>query len=238
MNFDVNEYFEREEISLDTWEMLLLNGWDRVGNVFFRRRYAYTPLGEFIDDREIYWRKELMPLRYELSDNFQFSKSQRMLQRRNADLCCVARPAFIDEEKWMLFERWYAARFKIEASIFSWVSGTDKPFPTFEICIYKADKLVACSFFDVTASLQYSTLAMYEPEEAKRSLGIYTLMCEIQHGFKHQKHYHYPGHAYYESSMYDYKKRFSTAEGLEWQSQTWKKIQVNSQLTSPIFNIK
>jgi leucyl-tRNA---protein transferase len=224
MNFDVNEYFEREEISLSDWETLLLSGWDRVGNFFFRRRFHYSPLGQFIGDREIYLRKELMPLRYALTPDFDFSKNQRQTERRNSDLRVVYRPAFIDDEKWELFDRWYMARFKIEGSIFSWVSGTDKPFPTFEICLYKADKLVACSFFDATSRLQYSTLAMYEPEEAKRSLGTYTLILEIQHGLMHGKMHHYPGHAYYENSMYDYKKRFHNAQAFEWQTQTWKKV--------------
>ena len=39
MQKDVNQYMDREEMSLADWDSLLSLGWDRVGNFFFHRRY-------------------------------------------------------------------------------------------------------------------------------------------------------------------------------------------------------
>jgi arginyl-tRNA--protein-N-Asp/Glu arginylyltransferase len=90
--------------------------------------------------------------------------------------------------------------------------------------MYKFDKLIACSFFDITETAQYSTLAMYDPDEMKRSLGTFTLISEINNARKNGKAYHYPGHAYYETSMYEYKKKFPNTEGFDWESQRWRTL--------------
>ena len=222
MNLNINEYFEQTEMSLSDWDFLLDSGWDRVGDYFFRRQYDRYEL-MFLN--EVFsMPMQLMPLRYRLSAGYAFPKSHRIIQKRNADLHRIYRPAFIDQEKVDLFNAWYSSRFQTENSIFTWVSGNQLPFPSYEVSIYKLDKLIACSFFDVVPTAQYSTLAMFDPEEAKRSLGTYSLISEIEFGLRRRKKYHYPGHAYYESSMYDYKKRFVNAEAFDWHNQDWRPI--------------
>jgi leucyl-tRNA---protein transferase len=224
LEFDrkINESLEREEMSLDDWDTLLSAGWDRVGGHFFRRQFDYFAVPVFGEDVKI--SMQLMPLRYRLWTAFDWSKSQRIVQRKNQDLRVVVRPATIDEEKLTLFDQWYDVRFKRQSTIFTWVSGIDKPFPTQEVAIYKLDKLIACSYFDATPKAQYSTLAMYDPNELKRSLGTFTLMKEIENARKTAKGYHYPGHAYYENSMYEYKKKFPNVEGFDWLSERWRSL--------------
>jgi leucyl-tRNA---protein transferase len=222
MNAEINEYMEREELSLKEWELLLLSGWDRVGHTFYRRMNDYAHI--FLEDEFRIITLELMPLRYRLFGEHQFSKSQRKNKRKNSDLRRVYGPATIDETKLELFNRWYSYRFGKEGSLFSWVSGTDLPFPTHELCVYKEDKLIACSFFDVTPHLQYSTTGFFDPDEAHRSLGTYTLISEIEYGMACGKSYHYPGHAYLMNSMYDYKKNMPNPEHFDWATQTWKPL--------------
>lgn len=219
MQNDVNEFLERDEMSLSDWEHLLSSGWDRVGQFFFHRRYDLFQ--SVLDENLI--ALELMPMRYALN-GFTFSKSQRIIKKKNADLERIYRPAFIDDEKLQMFEKWYENRFFTMGSIYTWVSGNDKPFPTYEVCLYKHKKLVACSFFDITETAQYSTLAMYDTDEKDRSLGTYTLMSEIEHGIEQHKQYHYPGHAYLQKSIYDYKKRFNNLERFDWDSATWTSL--------------
>ena len=219
MLHNINERMYREELSLTDWESLLLDGWDRVGTGFFRRRFDYyaIPFGE----EEVIMSMQLMPLRYRLSANFEFSKSQRINLRRNNDLVKVYRPAIITDEKLELFDKWYEHRFSRLESLYSWVSDQGSPFPMYELCLYKYDRLIACSFFDITPNLQYSTTAFYDPTEMKRSLGTFTLLCEIQHGLSNHKKYHYPGHAYAQNSKYDYKKRINHAEHFDWERKIW-----------------
>lgn len=216
---DINEYLDRYEMSLTDWESLLFSGWDRVGSYFFRRRFDVFKT--MFEDALITY--ELLPLRYNLTD-FTFSKSQRIIQKRNADLTRIYRPTIIDDEKLKLFDDWYFGRFYMEGSIFTWVSDTNIPFPTYEVSVYKHDKLIACSFFDVTPSVQYSTLAMYDPNEMQRSLGTFTLISEVEHAIRNHKSHHYPGHAYAQTSLYDYKKRFNNMEYFDWSHSNWKPL--------------
>jgi leucyl-tRNA---protein transferase len=219
MTTDVNEYFYRDTFSLEDWEMFLSVGWDRIGDYFFHRRYDFSQI-PFLPDG-MYFRSQLLPLRYNLNQKFTFSKSQRIILKRNEDLRRVYQHTQITAEKLDLFQRWYAFRFKKEASLATWVSNEGKPFPTYEVCFYKGEKLVACSFFDLMKRSQYSTTAMFDPDEKHRSLGTLTLLGEIEFGLLHNKKYHYPGHAYLNSSMYDYKKRFNNMEGWDWDLQEW-----------------
>lgn len=217
---NVNLYLDQAEMPLSDWEILLAAGWDRIGTHFFHKRYEQFSI---LEDWSSF--TQLMPMRYRLDKHFQFTKSQRLILKRNHDLTCVIRPTVLTDDKFRLFDEWYLARFNRFSSIFTWVSGTDLPFPTHEICLYLHDKLVACSFFDITPNFQYSTLAFYDPNELKRSLGTFTLMCEIQNGLKNRKKYHYPGHAYYDNPMYQYKKRFNNVECFDWDTQDWKNLE-------------
>jgi leucyl-tRNA---protein transferase len=223
MNTTVNQYFYREMLSLEDWELFLSAGWDRIGDYFFHRRYDFSQIPNFPDG--LYFRAQLLPLRYNLNQNFHFSKSQRIILNKNEDLRRVYQPTKITEEKLDLFQRWYAFRFKKEANIATWVSNEGKPFPTYEVSFYKGEKLIACSFFDVLPKSQYSTTAMFDPLESRRSLGTLTLLAEIEFGLLHNKRFHYPGHAYVGPSVYDYKKRFHNMEGFDWDLERWKPIE-------------
>ena len=127
---------------------------------------------------------------------------------------------FIDEEKENLFFI-HAKRFTENRpdSIFNFLSK-DNPATTpcelKEICLYDEKKLVAVSFLDIGEIASSSVYAMFHPEYAKRSLGIYTLLLEIQHSIDQKLEYLYPGYAYRQSSFYDYKKNFQPIEYFDW----------------------
>jgi leucyl-tRNA---protein transferase len=218
-----NEFLFADKLSLAEWEKKLSLGWDRVGTHFFRKRWDhFQGFNQNLDFISV--RLELLPLRFRLDETFEYTKSQRINIRKNKDLKVKYGRAFLDDEKLELFERWYITRFGEMVSIGQWVSGNNSPFPTMECAVYDKDKLVACSFFDETKKSDYSTLAFFEPNEAKRSLGTFTLISEIEFGRNHKKMFHYPGHAHKESSMYDYKKQFCNRERFDWDDQTWKKF--------------
>jgi leucyl-tRNA---protein transferase len=118
-----------------------------------------------------------------------------------------------------MFNQWYAHRFNETRDIWTWLSSPNA-FSLMELCVYEGEKLIACSFFDVTPTLQYSVMAMYDPEAAKRSLGIFTLICEVEYGIAHGKTFHSPGYAWH-SREYDYKKRFHHTETFDWDKEQW-----------------
>ena len=167
-----------------------------------------------------------MHLRYKLKE-FVFSKSQRSVFRKNADLKFKIQPLrYIDEEKHLLFVR-HSQRFsrRVPQSIMEmtprWLT---EPNMSWECLVYKMDRLVACSFFDMTANATASIYAMFDPDESKRSLGILTMCLEIQNAMLQEQQIFYPGYAYFDPSHMDYKKQFNNTEYFNWDSGSWMPV--------------
>jgi arginine-tRNA-protein transferase len=205
----INEEFHTLETSPRQFDFLLENGWRHFGTQFFRYNFGFYR-------REI---RRVIPLRIRLSD-FSISKSQRRILRRNQDLRTVIRPIEITEEKEVLFER-HKNRFDygVPDSIFDFLSfsPSNVPCEALEVCVYNRGKLLAASFFDVGETATSGIYAMFAPEDARRSLGIFTMLREIEFSIQNKKNFYYQGYAYEGESFYDYKKRFSATEKFDWQ---------------------
>ena len=144
---------------------------------------------------------------------------------KNRDLDTVIRPVEFDAEKHALFEK-HAARFthgKPE-NIYAFLDekAATVPCETLEICVFESNRLAAVSFLDIGKESVSSIYAMFEPELAKRSLGIYTMLLEIEYAANSGKSFYYQGYAYEGESFYDYKKGFAATESYEWKG-IWKK---------------
>ena len=85
-----------------------------------------------------------------------------------------------------------------------------------ELCVYDSARLLAASFLDLGTTATSAVYAMFEPDEHKRSLGIFTMLKAIEHSQALGCAHYYPGYAYREPSHYDYKKNFAALEYLEW----------------------
>jgi arginine-tRNA-protein transferase len=230
--YDIEEFnaFTRKKVSLLRWEKLLAEGWDRVGNGFFRQRYYYDP--KFPN----FGRAECMPLRYNLTLPFRFNKNQQKILRRNEDLKTIIRPLTLDDEQFALFDRWEGDRFGLGTPLEVWVVSEEQPFHTHQVCVYQHDTLVAVSYFDIAHKAQYSTIAAYEPTEQARNLGTFTLLKEIEYALKHKRKYHHPGYAYFDYKGFDYKKRIANAEYFSWLTKEWKTLKELT-ATPPVFQI-
>lgn len=212
----IHEEFHSITIKPSQLDNLLANGWRHFGTYFFRYNLGFH-------NSEI---RRVFPLRICL-DGFSFSKSQRRILRRNADLQTVIRPIEINTEKEILFER-HKQRFKenVPFSIhdFLSVSPATVPCEAFEVEVFKDKKLLAVSFFDVGSESVSSIYAMFEPTETLRSLGIFTMLCEINYAIQTGKKYLYQGYVYEGNSFYDYKKRFRAVEKFDWRG-NWGKFE-------------
>lgn len=204
----VNEEFYARKVSPEQLDALLAQGWRHFGTHFFRYNLAFYA-GKIC---------RVLPLRVRLAD-FSFSKSQRRVLRKNQDLQAVVRPIEITEEKEILFER-HKQRFKsgVPRSIRDFLSldAANTPCKALEFCVYDNKTLLAASFLDVGQSAVSSIYAMFAPEESERSLGIFTMLLEIDFALKDGKSFYYQGYAYRENSFYDYKKRFRVLEKFDW----------------------
>jgi arginine-tRNA-protein transferase len=215
-----DKFFRRmtlQNIYTQTWESLLEEGHDRLGPLIRRTQFAFDP---------VIGHAQRMPLRYNLLAPyaaFEFSKSQRKLLRRNANLQYKIVVAAQSDEKQALFERWYMARFGQVEALSIWFKE-DVPIRSYDLLVYKQDKLIACSNFDITENAQYSSIAFYEPDEKQLNLGTWTMLKELEFGLKNHKTFHYPGYAYGEASRFDYKKNFANTEFFDWYSASWRRF--------------
>jgi leucyl-tRNA---protein transferase len=209
----IDEYFVRAQATPEQMDSLWALGWRHFGNYFFR--YSSS----------LHWGgfRTVIPLRIDLS-KFAPSRSQKRAMARNRDLRVVIRDTFIDKVKEDLFYR-HRQRFKdnIPDSIYDFLSQAPsvEPCRNQEICVYDGDSLLAASFLDIGAQSTSAVYAMFEPSESKRSLGVFTMLEAIRRSRDLGCRYYYPGYAYREPSVYDYKKNFAGSEYYDWQGE-WK----------------
>ena len=193
----------------------MANGWRHFGTQFFRYNLA-------INEGKIC---RVFPLRIRLSD-FSLSKNKRRIINKNRDLKVTIRPIEITAEKEKLFEI-HKFRFKhnIPFSIYNFLSfdAANVPCESMEVSVYKDESLIAASFFDVGELSVSSIYGMFTPEENSRSLGIFTMLLEIDFAVKNGKKFYYQGYCYDENSFYDYKKRFPALEKFDWKG-NWEKF--------------
>jgi arginyl-tRNA--protein-N-Asp/Glu arginylyltransferase len=183
-------------------------GWRHFGPFFFRRYFMES--GEGL--------KAIQPLRIQL-DQFRASKSQRRILRRNQDLLWEVKPTVLDEIQRRLFSAHVQRfRFNVPPSLESFLGLQPDTVPceNVTIAVRAAGRLVAASFLDVGHAAVSSVYAVFHPEESQRSLGIFTMLKEMEYALGRGCTHYYPGYACHQSSPYDYKKRFSGTQWYDW----------------------
>ncbi len=206
---ELDEYFFARELRPAQMDYLWANGWRHFGEFFFRYSVIQKFTGYF----------HVTPLRIDLAQ-FTLTTSQKRVLKKNEDLTVEIRDAFIDENKEALFDR-HKRRFteNVPKSIYDFIAPEPAATPceTKEVCLFQNQLLIGVSFLDVGAVATSSIYSIFEPTETKRSLGIYLILLSIAYSLQHGKQYYYPGYAYEEPSVYDYKKRFQGLEKYDWQ---------------------
>lgn len=208
----INEEFYAETVTRVQFDMLLAAGWRHFGTHFFRYN-----LGVYEDEI-----RRVLPLRIRLA-NFKLSKNQRRILKKNLDLDVQIQPILITDETHELFEK-HKSRFKsgVPNSIYNFLSvdAANEPTDGIEIDVRRQGKLLASSFFDVGYKSLSSIYCIFDPDETSRSLGIFTMLKEIEYAIGNGKEFLYHGYAYEGESFYDYKKRFSGLEHFDWK-ESW-----------------
>lgn len=204
INF-INEEFHAEKVTPLQLDLLLADGWRHFGTQFFR----YS-LGIYETDI-----RRVIPLRIRLAD-FSLRKSQRRILRDNADVSVSIHPINITGDSTDLFER-HKKRFKtgVPDSIYDFVSRS-MPCDAMELSVSIDNRLVAASYFDIGERTVSAIYGMFDPELSSRSLGIFTMLKEIEFAKESGKELYYQGYSYEGESFYDYKKRFRGTECYDW----------------------
>lgn len=205
---DRDQSFFCTEAPPDAMDRYWSEGWRHFGILFFRYPSAIH------DGR----RFTVLPLRIDI-DRFAFSRSQKRVLAKNRDAEIRVRPSFVDPEKTALFLR-HRKRFRenAPASLDDFLSPDPASIPcrNMELCIYLRNKLLGVTFLDLGATATSAVYAIFDPTEAKRSLGIFMMLHSIEFSHRNGYRYYYPGYAYREPFAYDYKKNFIGLEYFDW----------------------
>jgi len=192
----------------------LNTGWFRMGNSIFTTQFIFF-------DEKMYsaiWLK--LPLK-----DFTFKKRHRKLKRKvEKDLKVIYRQAEFNQEKDQLFEV-YKKNFKgdIRSSIKTIMldDSAYNAFNTLEVSIYDDNQLVAFSFFDKGKDNVASILAAYHPDYKHYSLGIYTMLAEVEFCIKNGFKNYFPGYFVPEMNRFDYKYSLGNSKFYHFPNQEW-----------------
>jgi arginine-tRNA-protein transferase len=87
-------------------------------------------------------------------------------------------------------------------------------FDAMEIAVYDGDQLAAVSYVDIGDRSMASILCIYDQKYKKESLGIYTMLVEMNLAKRLGLDYYYPGYVLDEPSAFDYKLELGPCEWL------------------------
>ena len=205
---DDDQHFICLEASAEEMDRYWAEGWRHFGIIFFRYRTA-------VHGNRLF---SVMPLRLDLQ-RFELTRSLKRILAVNRDVKTSIGPATVDKAKKALFLK-HRVRFKenVPTALDNFLSPIPHsvPCPNLELCIYRERKLLGVTFLDLGQTATSAVYAIFDPAEAKRSLGILMMLHSIQFSRNEGYLYYYPGYAYREPFTYDYKKRFVGLEYLDW----------------------
>ncbi len=163
--------------------------------------------------------------RLNLKDH-KFGKSVRKLLRQN-QLKFVHKfePFNLDEELLDLYNIYKEECFKgdLSGELEDWLTGSEnKEIYESEICkIFHEDKLVAASFIDIGNNSIASIMGIYAPEYKKYSLGVYSMLLEVEYAKQKGKAFYYAGYLLSQSKRFEYKKKVGPLEFIKINEKNW-----------------
>lgn len=155
-----------------------------------------------------------IPVRIRLKD-FSLSKHQRRVLKKNVHTNTEVHSLSITEAECALFAN-YRVRLIGAAtdSLFDAVPETSSN-EIKTLTVSDGDRLLAASYLVIGKTATYSTFAMHDLTMDRNSLGILTILKEIEYSILQGKDYYYLGYVHDEPSYYDYKKRFNALESFD-----------------------
>lgn len=203
------QYYYPQTLSPDRLDRYLADGWFRGANMLCRSQLVCF-------EEDLY---SVMNIRLNLK-NFDFKKSLRKLNNRNGRIFQVEiGPASVNEAKERLYQ---GQKHRFKGFIFNTLSQFlysdywQSVFETYEVCVYDGDRLVAVSYFDVGKESIASILGLHDPEYQKYSLGMYTMLLEVQFALDAEMQFFYPGYVLDNYPKFDYKLRLGSMEHYDW----------------------
>lgn len=100
----------------------------------------------------------------------------------------------------------------LELSLFGFEGAIANPFHTQELCVYDGMRLVAVSYFDIGYNSVASIMGLFDHDYQKDSLGMFSMLVEIDLAMRLGKQFYYPGYILHQNPNFDYKLRLGNIQ--------------------------
>lgn len=145
------------------------------------------------------------------------SRSQRRCERRNADLTLELGPPEPSEEKRLLHNRFVESRFDRGESGFPSLASYAEvfgpsPVTTVEMRYRREGRLIGLGIVDLLPEVVSSVYFFFDPDEARRSLGTFSILREIELARSTGRPWVYLGYHVAGCQEMAYKSRFRPCE--------------------------
>lgn len=216
----VEYHFLDQPIADHELDDLLSVGYFRTGNYLLKTRVLLYNEHLF----------NLFHVRYDLTQ-YEYPKSMMKLFKKNKQKFYSTIKLFKnnpEKEKlfWQHKERFVGSKtMSLEQYLFDF--DAEKKFNTYEINIYEneTNKLAAYSIFDLGKHSIASIIGIFDNDYSKYSLGLYSMLLEIEYAKEKKIQYYYPGYIADKPSPFNYKIRLGKdVDYYDWFSLSWKKL--------------
>ena len=195
------EAFMIDRLDAEIYHDLMDIGFRRSGDYFYRPKCSAC--------------KACVPLRVPV-DSFVPSKSQRRILRRNVDVNCEFAEPDLTDQKLDLYQR-YLERQHPGSKQSQDPTGLENflyspSVDSLEALYTIDDRLVAVSIVDLCSRSMSSVYHYFDPDEAERSLGVFSVLAEIQWCQQRKIPHYYMGYWVKGASTMEYKANYRPHE--------------------------
>lgn len=165
--------------------------------------------------------RECVPIRVPVQE-FVASRSQRRVLRRNTDIQVHTGPPIATDEKWRIYNEYKSRqhydldcddRAGFEEFLFrSPIEDSTRRTQTFEMTYTIGDRLAAVGMVDVCPDALSSVYFYFDPAYARRSLGVYSALYEIEECRRRGLAYWYIGYYVRDCRQMNYKAQYRPHE--------------------------
>lgn len=202
------EYFLADNLSAAEVAVCFEAGWRKFGPYYFRPACPDC--------------RQCIPLRVPVGE-FSPSRSQRRVLRRNADLQTTFGPLMPREEIYGLYREHTGVRFERETDPEEFFFHFYLPScPALQTEIRIGEELAGVGFLDVGSDCLSSVYFCFSPRFAKHSLGIFSILQEIEQARLLGLPYYYLGYYVPGCPTMAYKDHFRPREHYDWEQGRWR----------------
>lgn len=190
----VSYMFRVDLIKPAVYEKLIDNGFRRSGHFFYKNKCPNC--------------EACISIRIQIAD-FKMTRSQKRIWKKNQDIRIVQQPVAFEDEGYKLYKRYSEWKHQSQTTEenyrdFLIASAVD----TVMMRYYDGDKLAGLGWVDILENSLSSVYFAFSPDYAKRSLGIYSALKEVELSREMGKQYLHMGFWVENCQAMSYKTQF------------------------------